>query len=191
MTEGTRDGKAEVAVRGTTCAKGLAAGGRGGGGGFLTGFPAISVLLLCRPHIVSLHPRSCRGHSSFQLSTHPYRCLVTLTPEALGHVSTVAQRRGWGTLLAHTILPVERHAVPRRKGQPEMRVDILSATSSPSLLLSLQGMVSQLSRQYSFRGTKNLGRLGWVQVLVLLASWLSHAPAAHRCLHLSPASGVV
>lgn len=83
------------------------------------------------------------------------RCLVTLTPEALGHVSTVAQRCGWGTLLAHTVLPVEGHTVPRRKGQPEMRVDILSATSSPSLLLSLQGMVSRLSRQYSFSGTEN------------------------------------
>lgn len=154
---------------GTTCAKGLVAGGQGGEGGFLTGFPEFSVLLLCRPYSVSLRPRSCRGHSSFQLSTQPYRCLVTLTPEALGHVSTVAQQRGWGTLLAHTILPVERHAVPRRKGQPEMRVDILLATSSSSLLLSLQGMASQLSRQYSFWGTKNLGRLGSAQVLALLA----------------------
>lgn len=93
---------------------------------------------------------------------------VTLTPEALGHVSTVAQQCGWGTLLAHTLLPVEGHTVPRRKGQPEMRVDILSTTSSPSLLLSLQGMVSRLSRQYSFWGTENLGRLGWAQVPALL-----------------------
>lgn len=84
-------------------------------------------------------------------------------------MSTVAQRRGWGTLLAHTILPVERHAVPRRKGQPEMRVNILLATSSPSLLLSPQGMASQLSRQHSFWDTKNLGRLVWAQVLALLA----------------------
>lgn len=37
MTEGTWDGKAEVAVTATTCAKGLATGGREGEEGFLLG----------------------------------------------------------------------------------------------------------------------------------------------------------
>lgn len=140
---------------GTACTKDLVAGGwEVGGGGFLIGFPACSALLLCRPNNVRLHPRSCRDHPSLQLSTHPSRCLLTLTPEALGHMGTVAHQCGWRTLLAHTILPIEGHTVPRRKRQPEMRVDVLSATSSPPLLLSLEGMASRLSRQYSFWGNQ-------------------------------------
>lgn len=84
----------------------------------------------------------CEARSPQLAAQHPplERGTASLTPEALGQVSTAAQCRGRGTLLAHTLLPVEGHAVPRRKGQPEMRGDILSATSGPSLLLSLQGM---------------------------------------------------